>query len=1494
MKESTEKLNQLPEEKKILLEKMLREKRLKQAQQITSEIKPIQREDNRYPLSYAQEKIWIANAINSNTVLYNMVGVTRVRGVAQMPLFVEGLKATFAKHEILRMNFRQEGGSAYARINEAALFEPSIHDYSQNPHDSKAVINEVIDQIARKPFDLEDEILIRVAIICHSHDDWTIVLVMHHLVGDGISINIILGEALEYANKKSQNLEITTKNLPIQFKDYAWWERNKERDEQEEKAAEDYWQTHLERANFSLEMLQVKQNAPALNKKSHRCDFNLEPEMVKQIQIIAQKEKITAFSIYLSALKLLIYKYSMQEDQVLGVVTFGRDLAEVSHLIGCFVDVLPIRSVIEPQTTFIDYMRQVYQNFLGNYAKKDAYFKQEQQYTPQLLFNYKESSEVRTQMEGLEFNSQEVNSGYSKAPMEFDLIMSGDQIIGGINYQDGIFDEVFAQDFTRRYLLILNAIISDPAAFLNQRISEIGVITANEQEQLLKLASSVIADYPKDKTVVELFEEQVEKMPDHVAIVYEDEQLTYRELNEKANQLAHVLRSKGVGRESLVGVFSERSIAMIVGIFGIIKAGGVYVPLDPTYPTERIAYIVEDCDLKVILTYQTEMATERELIDLGKWELFENTPKENLSTVNQPNDLLYLLFTSGTTGKPKGVMIEHKNVVNFVKQPNYVNLDEKTIMLQTGSMSFDASTFELWGTFLNGGKMVLLPQDILLNATLLKEKVIYNNINTMFVTTSLFNQLVDLDVSIFEPLKQLLVGGEAISEAHAEKLVNRNQDLLFLNIYGPTENTSFSLCYSITPETLKEKLPVGRPIPNTQVYIRNGSTLCGIGMAGELCVAGDGVARGYLNQPELTATKFIDNPYGEGKLYMTGDLAKWLPDGNIEYLGRLDDQVKIRGFRIELREIESVLRKQAGVTNCAVVVRVDAAGDKALASYIVSDVELDMDTLKAGLAKELPNYMIPNYMMQIKKLPLTPTGKLDRRALPQIAAVSATEYVAPTNEMEKIICAAFAEVLEVERVGIHDEFFQMGGHSLRALKLVNLLEERTGKGIRVKHVFEASNVRQLAVVLENLDKVKYERIPEANQQETYEMSRAQKRMYLLWQLSPTEVVYNIPVILKLRNAINEDNIQTALEKLIARHEILRTTFHEKDERLFQVISDVAPNSVSIQHLEEAELHNWYEKSITPFDLEKGPLYQIKIARTKQSDYLFVDMHHIVSDEVSIVLFIKEFSRLLEGEELPHLDRQYKDYSEWVKQQDFSGSQQYWTESLQNYPVLELPTDYTRPNEQQFSGATEKIMLDEETTDKIKKLVQKYNVTEYMFFLGLISILLGKLSNKEELVIGTPASLRIHKDTEQMLGMFVNTLALKLTPSGDKSLKTYLTQIKEQVLMAQENQAYPFEDLVSQVVKKRDLSRHPIFDVMVAYQNSEIFLSLLEIGERQRFEEANADVAKFDLNFAVLDYGNQIAIELNYATSLFKKETIRIYLERLLRLLNHMLKQDHTE
>ena len=997
-----------------------------------------------------------------------------------------------------------------------------------------------------------------------------------------------------------------------------------------------------------------------------------------------------------------------------------------------------------------------------------------------------------------------------------------------------------------------------------------------------------------EKIVLENFEEQVMKTPDNIATVFEDKNITYKELNEKANALAHQLRELGVSPNDYVAIMAERSLEMIVGIFGIIKSGGAFVPLDPASPVERMNYILGDCQPKVLLTNQKQLKIENDIkiINLTNQDVLSKNTK-NPNHINQPSDLAYVIYTSGTTGRPKGVMVEHGNLSNYLNYAKVSYITKPPVVPLFTSYTFDLTITSIFLPLLCGGKMVIYNGEISedIQNIFTNQEITFVKLTPSHLKMAL---LIDTDVAMNQ-LETLVLGGEELDTKSARQTLEKyGKQIKIHNEYGPTE-TTVGCCdyvYQIS-DNKRIAVSIGRPILNTQIYILNKLSICGIGATGELCIGGAGVTRGYLNQPELTSEKFIDNPYREGKLYRSGDLARWLPDGNIEYLGRIDEQVKIRGHRIETKEIENALLQVPNVSQ-AHVGALGEKGNQHLGAYYVSDAEISREILDNELKKYLPDYMMPTGYKHMSEFPLTINGKLDQRALPDIEMTSEVEYVAPQTKMEEIVAEGYKEILNLSLVGSEDNFFHLGGHSLRALRLVNHLELKTGKKLEVKHIFEAPKVSQLANLLETLDVVEYERIPKAPNQATYEMSSTQKRMYLLWKLSPNEMVYNMPAMFRFENAIDENKIREAIAKLTNRHEILRTRFSEQDGNLVQVISDETPIEISVENEKEEALSIWYEKSIQAFDLESGPLHRVKIARTEEADYLFVDMHHIISDGMSSTTFVEEFNLLVEGHELAPLDRQYKDYSEWFKNQDLSNAEKYWTDSLQDYPILELSTDYPRPKEQQFKGASAELIIDEATTNQIKNLIQKHNVTEYMFFMGLISILLGKIANQEELIIGSPVSGRSHKDTEKMLGMFVNTLALRVMPSSDKSFSDYLEEIKTQTLTAQEHQMYPFEDLVEKVVTDRDLSRHPLFDVMMVYQNNEEIDSLLGTGKWQQFDNLNEEIAKFDLTFALSNSEKQTYLSVNYATSLFKPETINVYLKRLEKLMNQVLNnQTHT-
>ncbi|HRR76235.1 MAG TPA: amino acid adenylation domain-containing protein, partial [Ruminococcus sp.] len=695
--------------------------------------------------------------------------------------------------------------------------------------------------------------------------------------------------------------------------------------------------------------------------------------------------------------------------------------------------------------------------------------------------------------------------------------------------------------------------------------------------------------------------------------------------NAKANSLAHKLRELGVKPDDFVAIIADKSIEIIEGIYGIIKAGGAYLPIDPTYPEDRIAFMLEDSAAKIVLKFTDEPLNIPEaltVIDLAD-EAVWNGNSSDPETVNKPEDAIYCIYTSGTTGKPKGVVVEHHNVVKLVKNCDYTELNEESVILQTGQLMFDASTFEVWGAALNGGTLHLISKENMLNAVTFKKYLVENKVNTLFITTALFNQFIGEDKTIFNSLKHLMFGGEATSERHVEILRSQNTGVDFRNVYGPTETTTFASHYIIKEKV--DKTPIGKPISNTQMYILNGNELCGIGVPGELCIAGDGVARGYLNRPDLNAEKFVKNPFGEGKMYRSGDLVRWLPDGNIEFLGRIDEQVKIHGFRIELGEIETRIRDIEKIKDCVVIVKPDSTGDKAIYAYYTGTEPVEISKIRSKLAENMPEYMVPAYMMQLEELPVTKNGKIDKRALPEIEAKATREYVAPRNEIEEKICDIFSEILNVDQVGIKDSFFELGGHSLRATRLVNRIEAETGTRIALKEVFAHPTVEQLAV-LAGGESEEYVPIPKAEEKEYYPMSSAQKRTYLIQQMQPEAVTYNMPTNLKLSGEVDAEAVKNALQTMTDRHEILRTQFLMVNGEPVQKILDHVEADFEYISSEESD-EELMKDFLKPFDLSSGKLVRIKLVNKGEYHLMMMDMHHIVGDGMSMNTFTNEFMAL---------------------------------------------------------------------------------------------------------------------------------------------------------------------------------------------------------------------------------------------------------------------------
>ncbi|MFC2155991.1 amino acid adenylation domain-containing protein, partial [Acidobacteriota bacterium] len=1060
-----------------------------------------------------------------------------------------------------------------------------------------------------------------------------------------------------------------------------------------------------------------------------------------------------------------------------------------------------------------------------------------------------------------------------------------------------------------------------------------------ERRQLLFDFNRRAGGYPSDKTMVQLFTDQVARTPNQGAVVFAGKELSYKELDKRSSGLTSFLLEQGIARAGLAAIKVERSLEMITGILGILKTGCGYVPLNPRAPEERNAFILNDCDIKLMLTTRSLFAENGEsqyprietiFID----EIDETAQALNPPNLSSPEGLAYVIYTSGSTGKPKGVPITHANLCQLLQwgyRELAIDLGNRTI--QNLSYYFDWSVWEIFITLTTGSALYMAVEEVLINPEACFDFISHNRITILHVTPTQYSYLLGLGKK-FESLQYLFIGAEKLIYDLLHQGINSVlPGCRVFNMYGPTEATIISAVLEIDRERYRDykvltSVPIGEAVGNNALLVLDKYyRLCPVNVTGELVIAGEGVAAGYLNNPELTGEKFIAFASGgsepfckkvptppktfvNNRLYKTGDLVRRLRDGNIEYLGRIDHQVKIRGFRIEPGEIENRLLEHSGVMEAVVIDRETAFNEKYLCVYIVtreageeSGVP-DIQGLKEYLGRTLPDYMIPAYFVFIDRIPLNANGKVDRIALPipDEAAVG-RHYVPPNNPLEEKLVEIWSEVLDVDRekIGIGTGFFEIGGHSLKAIVLISIIHKELDVKLKLTEIFKMQTIRELAAYIEGGVKERFLSIKAVPKKDYYSLSSAQRRLYLLLQMEMESTGYNMPAVMQLSGKADKEKLTGTFKKLILRHESLRTGFTVIDERPVQKIHPPEEIQFEIEYFSKVEVkravpeeqegrgESWVrpplcsydeiiDRFVRLFNLSAPPLMRAGLIKEEEQSYiLMVDMHHIISDGTSMGVFIKDFMSVYSGKELPSLKIQYKDFTKWQNSDEQKNSlrqqEAFWQEKFSGgIPVLDLPTDYPRPAVQSFAGRTVFFKIDPEATTSLNRVALEQGATLYMVLLSIYNILLSKLSGQDDVIVGAPNAGRRHADLQNIIGMFINTLSMRNFPAGEKTFRDFLQEVKTGTLEAFENQEYQFEDLIEKVQVKRDLSRNPLFDVMFTLQNMEVVdIEILDL-KLSSYKYENP-TAKFDMTLQVFEVGKHLSCSLEYCTALFKEETI---------------------
>ena len=1198
---------------------------------------------------------------------------------------------------------------------------------------------------------------------------------------------------------------------------------------------------------------------------AERVTYCIDKERTAEINSYAAKNNISAFSLFMTAAAVYFSRVKMNTEKFyLGTPLLNRADFRQKNTVGMFINTVPLLINLDNESAFAENLKSVetsafsamrhqrynYGDLLDELRKSRNF--SEKLYDVILSFQ-------NAKVAGGEVETTWYHSGLQGESLQIHIDDRDDESVFRVHYdyQTEKFNEheigMLHQHICK---LLFDAIKND-----RKKPYELSMLSAEERQKLLYDFNDTAVDYPKDKCIHQLFEEQVIKNPDKTAIIACDRTLTYRELNEEANRIAHSLIKRGVGVGDIVAFALPRKSYLISTMLGILKSGAAYLPIDPEYPQDRIEYMLSDSGAKLLINENNIK------------KLLQNNSTVNPCVNMSSDNICYCIYTSGSTGKPKGTLLSHAGVANYVDNNNNNNVVHRIIkstyksIVSVTTVCFDIFVTESLLPLTNGMEIILADEEQSKSQSELNALLKLTPADVIQTTPTKMKTLIsnNRNLDYLEQVKAIILGGETLDNSLVEELRRITKAEIF-NIYGPTETTVWA-----TNGKIENDITIGKPIANTQIYITDKyMQITPIGVTGELCIAGDGVGAGYLNRPELTAEKFIDNPFGKGKLYKTGDLAYWREDGNIVYVGRNDFQVKIRGLRIELGEIENAMNSIDGVSQSVVIVRKNAEGRQLICAFYTGE-EKPAKEIRSIIGKKLPKYMLPHIFTHIAEMPLTSSGKVNRKALPEIdlsLTDSEVEYVTPSTEKEKALVTAIKKVLGRDKVGILDNFFDIGGDSLKAIELASKLESR-GYEVQVKTIFECGTIQELAKKLSVAEKGR----------ENFDYSGdipatdAQMRVYTAQSMNSDSTTYNVPYAFEVED-VNIDRLQNAVNKLIARHESLRTHFENKDGKIIQIIDETA--DCRVERLKSDDIADF----IRPFDLSKSPLLRIGA----YGNIVLTDMHHIITDGSSMPVFFKELNELYMGRELENKAVQYKQFA--VQKQDHSESEKYWLSVYgDELPELEINTDYHRGQKQSFNGSAVYDKIDIGLHNRILSFCKKNNITPYVFYMGGFNVLLSKFSGNEDIVVGMPISGRDAKYLDT-IGMFVNTIALRNKPEGSKAAADFLREVKENSVNAIKYQDYPYGELVKKL-NIQTQNRGPLFDVMLAYQ-SEQMTDVVFGDKKAELLPIPITTSKYDFTFNIMPRKNDVVIMAEYCTELYKETTVKRFILGFKQVLEQLL------
>ncbi|WP_061148966.1 non-ribosomal peptide synthetase, partial [Caballeronia arvi] len=1469
-----------------------------------------------YALAPLQEGILFHHMLTTEGDPYLQTARLAFDTRARLDAWLDALQQVVERHDILRTAFIHEGVTTPAQVvlRHAPV---KIDEIETDPPRGS-----VIDHLARhfdartQRLDLARAPLLHIA-IAHEADSerWLMQLNWHHLIGDHATLEVMHAEIGAILDGRGHSL-----GAAQPFRDLVAQARLGASQEAHEAFFRDML-ADVSEPTLPFGFTDVHHDGSTVAEARVTLPAALNTRLRTQARHIGVS---LASLCHLAWARVLSAGSALDSDGriVFGTVLLGRMQAGVDQALGLLINTLPIRLDVN-DASVADSVRHTHERLAALLQHQHAPLALAQRCSgvaaPAPLFNallnYRHnqgSADEHEAFDGIELLGAEERTNY---PLTLSVDDNGDSL--GLTAQTvtPLSPEQLCGYMEQALASLAQTLEEAPQTPVNQ----LDVLPPDTRNLLVKTWNDTTASYPADLCIHQLFEQQARRVPDAIALVFEDESLTYAQLNARANRLAHHLIALGVCPEDRVALCMERGIGLMVSLLAILKAGGAYVPLDPAYSGERLSHILIDSTPRLLIA---DAAGREALGDTGTLTVLDpDAPLDDALSQDDPQTpvapphLAYVIYTSGSTGKPKGVMVEHAQIVRlFDATQDWFGFDERDVWCLFHSFAFDFSVWEMWGALRYGGKLVIVPQHVARFAPDFLRLLQQEGVTVLNQTPSAFRALIQAQETNDAPtaLRYVIFGGEALNPSMLEPWYARHSDQKprLINMYGITETTVHVTYRPLTREDCADgNSPIGVRIPDLSIYLLDAQRrLAPVGAVGELYVGGAGVARGYLNRPELTAERFIDDPFVPGaRLYRTGDLGRYRPDGSLEFFGRNDHQVKIRGFRIELGEIEAQLASHPAVREAVVIARARHEGtqDQQLIAYFTLVSEVDAGDLREHLNSRLPDYMVPSAFVVLDALPLTPNGKLDRRALPDPQWQDLAAYVGPRTSLEHSLAECFASVLGLERVSVFDNFFALGGHSLLATQLVSRLRDALSIELPLRTLFDAPSVASLAEALDESSRQASTLPPlQALPRPAHlPLSFAQERLWFLEQLNPGQSTYNIPIAVRLSGSLDVPAFETALNALVARHESLRTSFAQHDGQAVQCIAPQLQIAMPLVTLDTqaTDVHRLAQLEATrAFDLEHGPLLRAQLLRLASDEHvLLFTMHHIISDGWSTGVLVRElgacYTAALRDESvaLAPLAVQYADFTlwqrDWLAGAELERQTHYWRNQLADLAPLDLPTDRPRPAQISGRGATLPFALSPELCGRLNALAHQEGVTPFMLLLAVFQTLLARLSGQSEVAVGSPIANRTHAQIEPLIGLFVNTLVLRADLSGSPSLRTLLAQVRDTTLAAYAHQDLPFEKLVEALAPVRDTSRTALFQVMFVLQNAPMEPLALPGLTLELLPPSEAG-AKFDITLNLTHARDRFAGSISYATDLFDERTIARFGERFTCLLEQALDQ----